>query len=158
MRKILFALITAFTMSINAYADSPVYTNTVQGDFDSVYQHVYDSLENNKLFVVFQPDIGSNISRFAERWGNNYNRNNLDRVKSMVFCNGWYANEISNKDVKMTALCPLHLTMTQHDGQTSVNFVRPDMVAKGSPAESVAHELTELVIKAITEGIEASKK
>ena len=158
MRKTLLALIAAFAISLNAYADSPVYTATVEGDFDSVYQHVYDSLEKNKLFVVFQPDIGSNISRFAERWGDNYNRNKLDRMKSMVFCNGWYANEISNKDVTMTALCPLHLTMIQHDGQTSVNFVRPDMVAKGSKAESVAHDLTELVIKAISEGIDAAKK
>ena len=61
-------------------------------------------------------------------------------------------------DVHTTVLCPLHITLTHRDRQTSVNFVRPDSIAKGSKAEAVAHELTELVIKAITEGIGASKK
>lgn len=158
MFKILITLIAAFSFSLNSYADSAVYTASVQGDFDTVYQHVHDSLETNRLFVVFQPDIGSKTSRFAERWGDNFNRNKLDRIKSMVFCNPWYANEISNKDVQMLALCPLHITLTHHDGQTSAYFVRPDYIAKGSNAEAVTHELTKLVIKAINEGIESSKQ
>jgi uncharacterized protein (DUF302 family) len=158
MRKISFALMAFLFSNFEAYADSPVYTAVLQADFDLVYQSVHDSLENNRLFVVFEPDIGSNLSGFAERWGDNYNRNKLDRIKSMVFCNAWYANEISNKDVHMTALCPLHITLTQREGQTSVNFVRPDSIAKGSEAEPVARELTALVIKAITEGIDAARK
>ncbi|MCK5002274.1 MAG: DUF302 domain-containing protein [Gammaproteobacteria bacterium] len=154
----LLAFVAAFTFSLNIYADSSVYTASVQADFDLVYNNVHDSLKSNRLSVVFQPDVGSKLSRFAERWGDNYNRNKLDRIKSMVFCNAWYANEISNMDIQMTALCPMHITLTHRDGQTSVNFVRPDSIAKGSKAEAVAHELTELVIKSITDGIEASKK
>ena len=130
----------------------------MQGDFDVVYKNVHDALEKNRLFVVYQIDIGAKTSRFAEKWGENYNRNKLDRIKSMVFCNGWYANELSNKDVQMMALCPSHLTLTHHDGTTSVNFVRPDIIAKNSKTEALAHDLTELVIKSITEGIDTSRK
>ncbi|MDH5611229.1 MAG: DUF302 domain-containing protein [Gammaproteobacteria bacterium] len=158
MHKFLFAFIVALFFNFEIYADSPVYTASVQGDFDTIYQNVHDSLENNRLFVVFQPDIGSNLANFTERWGDNYNRNKLDHIKSMVFCNAWYANEISNKDVRMTALCPLHITLIQRNGQTSINFVRPDSIAIGSDAEPVARELTTLVIKAIDEGIEAVQK
>ena len=130
MRKILLALIFTLSFSLNSHADSPIYTVSVQGDFDMVFQNVHDSLENNRLFVVFQPDIGSNISHFAQRWGENYNRNKLDRIKSMVFCNAWYANEMSNMDVQMTALCPLHITLTHRDRQTSVNFYAPIVLPK----------------------------
>jgi len=158
MRLSLLAFIAAFVISFNSYAESAVYSQSVQADFDVVYNNLHDSLANNRLYVVFEPDIGSNISRFAERWGDNYNRNKLDRIKSMVFCNGWYANEISNLDVRMTALCPLHLTLIHHDGQTTVNFVRPDYIAKDSKVAAVAKDLTELVIKSINQGIEASKK
>ena len=157
MVKSLLLIICSLTFSSSLLANSSIYTSSVQGDFDKVYQHIHDSLENNRLTVVFEPDIGSNISRFADRWGDNYNRNKLDRIKSMVFCNGWYANEISNKDINMTALCPLHITLTHQKGRTTINFVRPDMIAKGSKAETVARELTDLVIKAITEGIDASQ-
>ncbi|MFN2330189.1 MAG: hypothetical protein ABR612_14875 [Chromatocurvus sp.] len=31
-------------------------------------------LEEAKFFVVFEPDIGENLSRFAERWGEDHNR------------------------------------------------------------------------------------
>ena len=157
MHKIILALLLTFSFSLNVYADSPVYTASVEADFDKVYQNVHAALENNRLFVVFEPNIGKNISRFAEKWGENYNRSKLNNIKSMVFCNGWYANEISNKDPSMMALCPLHITLIEKDGLTSINFIRPDEVAKGSNAESVARELTELVIKAITEGVAASK-
>ena len=153
MYKLMQVIILTLLFSFKSYAVSPVYTASVKGDFNKVYQHIYKSLENNRLFVVFEPDIGSNISGFAKRWGDNYNRNKLDHLKSMVFCNGWYANEMSNKDVTMTALCPLHITLTHRDGITSVHFVRPDFIAENSKAKVIAGELTELVIKAISDGL-----
>lgn len=158
MLKKLSILFFSLIFSAPIYAESSVYTAFAKGDFDDIYQNVHDALEDNNLFVVFEPNIQKNISRFAERWGENYNRSKLSNIRSMIFCNGWYANEISNLDVQMTALCPLHITLTESDGTTSVNFVRPDFVAKGSKAESVAQDLTKLVIKAIDQGIEASKQ
>jgi len=138
-------------------ASSAVYTASVKGDFEVIYKNIHTALEKNRLFVVFEPDIGSNIANFEKRWGKDYNRNKLDRIKSMVFCNAWYANQVSNLDVSMTAMCPLHITLTYKDKITSVHFVRPDYIAKGSNAASVAHELTQRVIKSIKEGISASK-
>lgn len=158
MQLSLIILITAFSITTKLYADTPVYSASAQGDFDIIYKNIKDSLEKNRLFVVFQPNIGANISGFAKRWGDNYNRNNLDNIKAMVFCNAWYANEMSNLDVKMTALCPLHITLIQQKGITTVNFVRPDMIAKDSKAASVAGELTELIIKSVTEGMDKSRK
>ena len=147
-----------FLISINlSQASDAVYTASAKGDFQKIYKQVYQSLENNRLFVVFEPDIGSNLSGFSKRWGENYNRNNLEQIKSMIFCNAWYANEVSNIDPRMTAMCPLHVTLTHKKGVTSVHFVKPSYVAKGTKAEAVAAELTQKVIKAINEGLGTSK-
>lgn len=136
-----------------ASADTPaVYVAEVKQDFDTTYKQVYASLENNHFFVVFEPDIGANLAGFADKW-KDHNLNKLDRIKSMVFCNGWYANQVSNADPEMLALCPLHLTMTHKDGVTKVLFVRPDYVAKGTKAAKIAGELTADIIKAIDQGV-----
>ena len=95
----------------------------------------------------------ANLSGFAERWGEDYNRNDLEGIRSMVFCNGWYANQVSNQDPALLALCPLHLTVIHKEGKSTVLFVRPGQVAKGSAAEAVAVELEADVAKAIEQGI-----
>jgi hypothetical protein len=122
-------------------------------DLETSYKVVYNSLEKNRFFVVFEPDIQSNISGFAERWGEDYNRNKLEGIRAMVFCNGWYANAVSNADPDMMALCPLHITLIQKDGATHVLFVRPTAVAVGSKALSVAKDLEADVAKALDEAV-----
>jgi uncharacterized protein (DUF302 family) len=93
----------------------------------------------------------------AERWGEDYNRNGLERIRSMVFCNAWWANRVANADPDMLALCPLHLSLTHKDGETTVVFLRPDVIARGSAAEAVSKELTELVVAAIEQGLTQAK-
>ena len=154
--QLLFALF--LLLSCSAFAASPVYSVSVKADFNKVYQQVYKALENERFFVVLEPNIGSNISGMAKRLGDNYNRNKLDNFRSMVFCNVWYANEMSNMDITMTAICPLHISLTSQGGTASVHFVRPDVIARGSKAGPVAIELTETIIKAVSAGITAAQK
>ena len=118
LRKLV--LLTALLTSIIANAGEPkfVFVAEKKADFDATYQAVYKSLEANKFFVVFEPDIGANLAGFGKNWGDDYNQNKIERIKSMVFCNGWYANKVSNADPDMLALCPLHITMTHKQGIT----------------------------------------
>jgi len=81
-----------------AQADKPV---------TSVYDNVYKSLEDARFYVVFEPNIGANLARFADKWGDDYNRSKLSEIRSMIFCNGWYANQVSNLDPNMLGFCPL---------------------------------------------------
>lgn len=152
-RTIIFSLCTILCITQTALAEQgSVYKAEVKADFDTTYKKVYSTLENNNFFVVFEVDIGANLASFGTKW-DDYNLNKLDRIKSMVFCNGRYANKVGNADPDMLALCPLHLTMTHKDGMTRVLFVRPDYVAKGSKAEGVAKALTKGVITAINDGL-----
>ncbi len=129
-----------------------VYVKKVKGEFAATYKTVFTALENNGYYVVFEPNIGRTLSNFAQRWGKNYNKNKLDAVRSMVFCNAWYANEISNMDSEMLALCPLHITLIHKKGVTSILFVRPSQVASDSAAKKVVTELEQDVIRAIEQG------
>ncbi len=146
MAVFLFALVGMVQVQAGT---SNVRVWNIDKDLETSYKVVHNSLENNKFFVVFEPDIQGNISGFAERWGEDYNRNKLEGIRAMVFCNGWYANAVSNADPDMLALCPLHITLIQKDGATRVLFVRPTAVAKGSKAMSVAKEIEQDVAKAI---------
>lgn len=145
-------LLVLFGLVVSAQvfaASSHVKVWQMEGDLDSVYDLVYTSLEDNRFFVVFEPNIQKNISSFAEKWGEDYNRNNLQGIRSMVFCNGWYANAVSNADPDMMALCPLHITLIQREGKTRILFARPTSIAKGSKAETIAAEIENDVSKAL---------
>jgi len=146
-------LVSLLSMPVFASERASMYVAEVNADFEMTYKKVYTSLEDNRFFVVLEPDIGANLSRFGKNWGDDYNQNKIERIKSMVFCNGWYANLVSNADPDMLGLCPLHVTMTHKAGVTKVLFVRPDFVAKGTKAEKVARELTQGVIEAIDKAL-----
>ena len=147
---LLFALVSA-----NALAESPaVYEKSFDQTMDTAYQRVYKALEGNGFKVVYEIDMQENLTKFAAKNAvKDFNLNQLEGIKSMVFCNGPLAVKISNADPAMLALCPLHLTLTQKAGRVTVLFVRPGAIAKGSKAEAPAKELEEKVIKAIESGL-----
>ncbi len=122
-------------------------------DLDIVYKEVYNSLEENRFFVVFEPNIGRNLVRFSERWGEDYNRNGLSGIRSMVFCNAWYANQVSNLEPDLLALCPLHVSLYARDGVTRVVFIRPTHAGLGGNAATLLKELEADVSAAIQQGL-----
>jgi len=140
MRHSVLALL--LVISLAAVAEAPaVYKKTVGLDLDSTYEKVQRALEEQRFWVVFEADMGARMARFAERWGDDYNRSKLDGVKSMVFCHIWWTNQIANADPDMLAMCPLHLSLYQRDGKTTVVMLRPSVLARGSGAEEKAAEL-----------------
>lgn len=152
MRQIMFGF-SLWLILLPALAAPGVQVWQRQAPLDSAYQAIYQALEERRFFVVFEPNIGNNLSRFSERWGEDYNRNGLDGIRAMVFCNAWYANQVSNQDPEMLALCPLHLTLIHREGRTRVLFLRPSHAAQGSGAETIAAELEAEVVKAVEAGL-----
>ena len=126
-----------------------VYDRTVQGSMDEVYAKIFTALENNSYYVIFEPNLGKTLSHFAKRWGDDYNKNQLSSIRSMVFCSAWYANKISNEDPGLLALCPMRITLYSKDNETHILFVRPSKVAGDSPARTTAKELEDDVIRTI---------
>lgn len=154
MQGFVFVVCLLSVLSVNAANEgNAVYRQQVDKSVADVYDAVYKSLEEAKFFVVFEPDIGANLARFSEKWGEDYNRNDISEIRSMVFCNGWYANKVSNIDPDMLGFCPLHLTLTEHGGKTTVLFNRPSLMAQNSPAKALLLEIESKVIAAIQQGL-----
>ncbi len=155
-----FGLLVLLLPAISAYADGSnaarnpgVYIQQVDKPVLAVYDKLYKSLEDAHFYVVFEPNIGKNLARFSEKWGDDYNQNKLSEIRSMVFCNGWYANKVSNLDPNMLGFCPLHLTLIEREGKTTVLFNRPGVMAQNSPAEKLLEEIEAEVITAIQQAL-----
>ena len=131
---------------------STVYKHTIDKPVSEVYDGIYKSLEDARFFVVFEPNIGMNLKRFSKKWGNDYNQNKLAEIRSMVFCNGWYANQVSNQDPDMLGFCPLHISLIERDNKTTVLFNRPSVMAVNSPAQALLRKIELDVIAAIEQG------
>jgi uncharacterized protein (DUF302 family) len=154
MKRRALSIFLLLCLSLSAaHADSSIFTYRSDKPITEVYDKVYESLEDARFYVVFEPNIGKNLSTFADRWGDEYNRSKLSAIRSMVFCNGWYANQVSNKDPRMLALCPLHMTLIEKDGSTTALFARPTVIAADSPARDILAELESEVIAAIKKGM-----
>jgi len=154
MKLLLTILVLSLsTMAALASSDS-VYERTGKMTIDDAFNSVYQELEQRNFYVIFEANIGKNISRFKEKWADNYNKNKLGGIRSMVFCNGWYANKIGNEDPSMLALCPLRLTVIERSGKAHILFVKPSFVGKDSPALPVLQEIESTVIEAIDAAME----
>ena len=151
LKQVALLLLFIFATNLNA-ENKAVFKITVEDTFKDVYGRVYESLEEARFFVVFEPDIGKNISKFSERWGEDYNRSNITALRSMVFCNVWYANQISNRDPELLGLCPLHISLYERQGRTNILFNRPTLISKNSPAHELIEEIENLIIEAIKKG------
>jgi uncharacterized protein (DUF302 family) len=140
-----------------AWAELPgVMRWDVDQDFNRVYREVYRSLEDHRFFVIFEANIGRNLRGYAARWGDDYNRNGLDEIRSMVFCNITYTNQLSNQDPGVLSLCPLHITLYQKGPTTSILFNRPTTVGQGSTALPLLKEIETEVSEAVESGIKAA--
>ena len=93
MKALISSILLILSLSgAYANAESSVFSYSVDRPLAELYDKLYASLEDARLYVVLEPNIGKNLSGFAERWGDEYNRNKLTAIRSMVFCSGWYAN------------------------------------------------------------------
>lgn len=149
MKKIWLA-VALLCATLPAWAGSPaIYEKQIKGDLDKNYDKVNKSLEDSGFFVIFEPNIGKNLDGRAKEIGKEYNLNKLEGIRSMIFCNARYANRLSNLDPSALALCPLHVTLIQKAGITTVLFVKPGAVVQSGPAAPLALEIEASVEKSI---------
>jgi len=155
IKVISLLLLSCLLSTSSAYAEElSVYKKSAELPLEEAYNAVYLELEQRNFHVIFEVNIGKNIARFKDKWSKEYNQNTLSGIRSMVFCNGWFANRVSNVDPNMLALCPLRLTVIEHSAQSHILFVRPSVVGKDSPALAILTEIEETVIDAIDAAME----
>ncbi|MEM9388334.1 MAG: hypothetical protein AAGA68_25000 [Pseudomonadota bacterium] len=135
------------------HPEDPIYQRSVMADQAAAYDAVYHSLEESRFWVIAEPNIGKSLAKNEERWGENYNRNGYEAIRSLVFCSPWYANELSNLDPRALAMCPFSATMLYREGQATVLFERPTTVVTEGPAKELVARLEAAVVEALDRAI-----
>jgi uncharacterized protein (DUF302 family) len=137
------SLLLLLLLSATLAAADPVGVLRFTSDrpLGQVYDKIHSALEEEKFWVVFEADMGDRMARFADKWGEDYNRSGVGAVKSMVFCNIWWTNRIANADPDLLALCPLHLSLYEKDGKTVVIMPKLSTMAEGSAGLDEAAKL-----------------
>jgi uncharacterized protein (DUF302 family) len=155
-KRLLFLLLMIFPLSVLAEAPA-ILRLDANAPLERTYQAVSTALEEARFWVVFEADLGASMAGFAERWGEDLNRNALDGIRSIVVCNAWYANQVSNADPDLLALCPLRVNLVEKDGITRVLFARPTVIAAGSPGIAVIEEIEQVISTALRAGVAAAE-
>ena len=147
-------LLACMALSLPAGAGSPaVYEKSANIVAEVAYGKLSAALEKQGYYVIFEPNMGRNLEGMAVKLGTDYNRNKLTTMRSLVFCNPVYTNQLSNLDPAMLALCPMHVTLTHKAGLSTASFIRPSTVAEGSPAAPLTKQIETEVITAIEEAM-----
>lgn len=128
----------------------------VNQEFNRVYREVYRSMEERRFFVVFEANIGANLRGYAGRRGEVPDRTGFQEIRSMVFCNIAYTQQVASQDPDVLSLCPMHLTFVQKGPTTRILFTRPTVVGQGSTAMPLLKEMETEVGKAVEAGISAA--
>lgn len=157
MHKFILVLGLVIFSWIAVAEESPIFKASVDAPVDQVHKAVYTALEEARMWVVFEANIGDSIKGMAGRFGDEYNQNGLEAIRSMVVCNAWYANKVSNTDPDLLALCPLRVSVIHKQGVSSVLFVRPSIAAVNSPGLPLIKEIEQSIINAITDALTSVK-
>ena len=146
MKKLL--LILSFSLSLWA---NGVYVKTVDAPLNEVYTKLLSSFDKANLVVVSEINILEKFKHagLPEKFGKNFNTNNLTGIKAIIACNGWFGNEVANADPLMMGFCPIRVTLIEKDGKTSILFVKPTLAPKSSSAYAILKKLDTKVISAI---------
>lgn len=149
MNKLLLTLVSVVISHSSFAANAAVFEKSSKLSLNKAVKAVSAKLDDAGYAVVDELPISENLKRMAKKWGDDYNRNKLEGITSLVFCSGWYVNQVSNLDPQLLGLCPLHITLTHKAGVTTALFNRPTAIAHGSPAEKPLKEVENEVIQAI---------
>lgn len=156
MKKI--SCVILFIIPLQVYSSEQAEINnifevTVEKPMDVVYPNMMASLEQSPFYLFYEMNIGKNLAFFTDKWGHEYNKNNISAVQSIVFCNGWFLNKAGNKDTSMLGLCPMHVSLVEKSGVTTAYFVRPTVTYKNSPALDVLVEIEAEVVDMVKNGM-----
>jgi len=150
-----FGLLLSLLLFVGQLQAAPagVYSRSVEMPLDEAYTAIYAGLEENRFWVVFEANMGQRMAAMAENFGDDYNRQGLSGIKSMVFCNIGWTNRLASADPDLLALCPLHMTLYEKQGRTTISFPRPSVIAAGSASVEVAVELEEQLVGIVNKSL-----
>jgi len=150
MKKLLLLSLVLFFTSLSAH---DVYVKEINQPLKTLYPKLLKAFAHNKLIVVSEIDILEKFKHagLPEKFGKDFNTNNLEEIKAIIACNGSFGNSVANSDPEMMAYCPIRITVIQQEGKSKVLYARPSKGSQGSKANTILNKLEARVVFAIEE-------
>lgn len=149
MKKIVFILLLLLSSSL--MAQGTIYKKVINEHYDLYFPKLKKAIETNHMNIISEMDL---MSRFKEagydkKFGKDFNKNKLDKATSLIVCNGFVGNQISNIDVTMMAFCPIRITVMQQGSKTIVVFIRASGIATNPKVSSLLKSLDDVIVHTI---------
>ena len=84
--KLVIGFLMLWVTSISLAENATVFEISVDKPISDVYGNMQASFDDSRFFIVKELNIGQSLSNFSEKWGDDYNQNNLSAIRSLVFC------------------------------------------------------------------------
>ncbi len=129
-------------LSVNLFA-SEFYTKVIYEPLESYYPKLKKAIDENHMNILYEMDLIKQFKDegYSEKFGKDFNKNNLQGVKTLLICNGYVGNQVSNLDPKMMALCPIRLTIIEENKKLTVTFLRHDTIETSKEIKSLLTKL-----------------
>jgi len=147
MKIFLILLLLACTQ---VFANS-IYKTEVKQSIEKYYPELKKAIEANRMHVIYEMDLLKKFkeSGYAKKFGKDFNKNKVEGVKTLLICNGYVGNQVSNLDPRMMVLCPIKITLIQKNGKTVVSFVKSASLARNKQVRDLLQTLDEVIINTI---------
>jgi len=148
MKTIILTIL--LTLSANLFA-SDFYTKVIYEPIETYYPKFKAAIKKNHMNVLYELDL---IKQFKDKgypakFGKEFNTNKLDGVKTVLVCNGYVGNQVSNIDPIMMALCPIRVTLIKEGGRTTVVFLKHSSVSAPKKIKDLLITLDNVIINTI---------
>ena len=151
MKKLATSLITfsLITVSLNA---GELFVKVVPESLDSVQISLQESFEQHKLKQVAEIDVFGKMVKagLPKKMGDQWNTSKLTGLKSIIVCNGKLGMNIANINPMYAGVCPIKITMMEHELGTAITYMRTTGSTNDVKLEAALGALDDAVIKAIT--------
>ena len=144
-----FVLILMFFSNI-LFANE-IYTKEIDLPIEKYYPKLQEAIKTNHMNILYELNLLEKFKKagYAKRFGKDFNKNHLKAVKTVLICNGYVGNLISNIDPDMMTLCPLRLTLISRAWGTKVVFLKSSHLAASKKVKQLLSTLDDILIHTI---------
>ena len=137
-------------LSANLFAGD-FYKKVIHEPMETYYPKLQEAIKKNHMNIVYELDLIKQFKEkgYAKKFGKEFNKNKLDGVKTVLICNSYVGNQVSNIDPTMMALCPIRLTLIKEGSTTTIVFLKHSSVSAPKEIKDLLVTLDTILIHTI---------
>lgn len=144
-------ILATFVLCSTLLSATHIYEKEIDLPIEKYYPKLKAAIQANHMNILYELNLLDRFrkSGYAEKFGEEFNRNHLKSVKTLFLCNGYVGNQVSNIDPSMMVLCPLRLTLISRASGTKVVFIKSSHLATSKKVKRLLSTLDEILMHTI---------